>query len=41
MTEADYGPSFQIIAAAGDSKGYSISAIKAAQMVNLNRRKLI
>ena len=31
MTEADYGPSFQIIAAAGDSKGYSISAIKAAQ----------
>ena len=29
MTEADYGPSFQIIAAAGDSKGYSISAIKA------------
>ena len=31
MTEADYGPSFQIIAASGDSKGYSISAIKAAQ----------
>lgn len=31
MSEADYGSSFQIIAAAGDSKGYSMSAIKAAK----------
>lgn len=31
MTEADYGPSFQIIAEAGDSKGYSMDAIKAAK----------
>lgn len=31
MTEADYGPSFEIIAQAGDSKGYSMSAIRAAR----------
>ena len=31
MAEADYGSSFQIIAAAGDSKGYSVSVIKAAK----------
>ncbi len=34
MTEADYGPSFQIIAAAGDSKGYSMMAIKEAAKGN-------
>ncbi|MGN0372874.1 MAG: PTS lactose/cellobiose transporter subunit IIA [Enterocloster sp.] len=37
MTEADYGPSFQIIAAAGDSKGYSMSAIKAAKAGNFEQ----
>ena len=31
MTEADYGSSFQIIAQAGDSKGYAMDAIKAAK----------
>ncbi|MEY8353539.1 PTS lactose/cellobiose transporter subunit IIA [Lachnospiraceae bacterium 54-53] len=31
MTEEDYGPSFQIIAEAGDSKACSMNAIKAAR----------
>ncbi len=41
MTEADYGPSFQIIAAAGDSKDIPYQRLKQLKMVNLNRRKLI
>lgn len=40
MTEADYGPSFQIIAAAGDSN-IPYQRLKQLKMVNLNRRKLI
>ena len=39
MTEADYGPSFQIIAEAGDSKGYSMSAIKAAKTGDFEKAK--
>lgn len=39
MTETDYGPSFQIIAAAGDSKGYSMSAIKAAKTGDFDKAR--
>lgn len=39
MTEADYGPSFEIIAQAGDSKGYSMSAIKAARDGDFEKAK--
>lgn len=39
MTEADYGSSFQIIAQAGDSKGYSMSAIKAAKAGDFEKAK--
>lgn len=39
MTEADYGSSFQIIAEAGDSKGYPMEAIKKAKAGDLEGAK--